>query len=107
MSDNVLGERLRQLRIEHKYSQKDVAELTGVTRSTYAGYENNNAPPDVFIIIKLAKLYKTSTDFILFGVTENFILPLEFKEVLNDLPHERINNFWEHLIEFARYLSKR
>jgi transcriptional regulator with XRE-family HTH domain len=83
-----------------------VSDLVETTRSTYAGYENDYAPPDVFILMKLAKLYNVSTDYILIG-ENGFYIPDEFKKILSEIDPLTINSFWTHLLEFAKYLSKK
>ena len=62
--------RLRELREDHDLSQNDVAKHLGMSQTGYSKYETGEVPPPVFVVIKLAKLYKTSTDYIL-GVTND------------------------------------
>ena len=37
-----IGNRIRQLRLEKGYSQKEMAALAGISYTTYSNYENNN-----------------------------------------------------------------
>lgn len=62
--------RLRELRVDNDMSQEDVAKYLGMSQTGYSKYEVGTVPPPVDIIIKLAKLYKTSTDYIL-GLTDD------------------------------------
>ena len=59
--------RIRNLR-EDK-TQKEVAEYLFCDQSLYSKYERGQRDVPVGIIIKLAKLYNTSTDYIL-GLTD-------------------------------------
>ncbi len=63
-------ERIRGLREDRDWTQQHVADLLCVNRRTYAAYENgvNNMSPET--LIKLAKLYQTSVDYLL-GLTNN------------------------------------
>ena len=57
--------RLRDLREDHDLSQQQVAEYLGMKQLQYSRYERGlrDIPSDV--LIRLALLYKTSTDYIL------------------------------------------
>lgn len=61
--------RLRELRIDNDMSQYDIAKHLNMSQTGYSKYETGEVPPSVHAIIKLAKLYKTSTDYIL-GLTD-------------------------------------
>jgi transcriptional regulator with XRE-family HTH domain len=60
-----IGERLKELRKQFDWTQKDVAEKLMVTRSAYAQYETDTKTPTVDTLRKLAELYKTSVDYII------------------------------------------
>ena len=62
--------RIKDLREDHDYSQKFVADYLNMKQPQYSRYERGlrDIPSD--ILIQLAKLYKTSTDYIL-GLTNN------------------------------------
>lgn len=62
--------RLRELRIDNDMSQEDVAKYLGMSQTGYGKYEIGAVPPPVEVVIKLAKLYKTSSDYIL-GLTND------------------------------------
>lgn len=73
-------ERLKSLRSKTAYSQEDVAKLIGSTRTTYAGYEQGKREPDNETLIRMARLFGVTTDYLL-GV-EN-IRSLEYNDVVN------------------------
>ncbi len=60
--------RIRNLREDNDKTQKEVAEYLFCDQSLYSKYERGLRDVPVSIIIKLAKLYETSTDYIL-GLT--------------------------------------
>lgn len=62
--------RLRDLREDHDFSQKYVAEYLSMKQPQYSRYERGLRDVPTDILIKLAKLYNTSTDYIL-GLTNN------------------------------------
>ena len=57
-------ERLKEARISVGYTQQQVADAMGITNSTYCGYETGKRQPDVAKIKQLAKILKTSGDFL-------------------------------------------
>lgn len=61
--------RIRNLREDSDKTQKEVADYLFCDQSLYSKYERGIRAVPVEIIIKLAKLYNTSTDYIL-GLTD-------------------------------------
>lgn len=62
-------ERIRNLREDHDKTQKEVADYLFCDQSLYSKYERGVREVPVGVIMKLAKLYGTSTDYIL-GLTD-------------------------------------
>ena len=62
--------RLRELRDEKDLTQTEIAKMLGMSQTGYSKYETgeNDIPTDV--LIKLAKFYNTSIDYLL-GQTDN------------------------------------
>lgn len=60
--------RIKDLREDHNLTQKEIAKILKISQRGYSHYEtgDNNIP--IEILIKLAKFYKVSTDYIL-GLT--------------------------------------
>lgn len=61
--------RIRDLREDHDLTQKEVADYLHIKQNTYSQYENGQRQLPLECLIALAKLYKTSTDYIL-GLTD-------------------------------------
>ena len=57
--------RLKELREEKDLSQKVVAEYLCVKQNTYSQYETGQRQIPIDALIKLAKFYNVSTDYIL------------------------------------------
>jgi len=83
---------IKELRIERKLKSKEVADAIGCTAVTYGRYESGERtlPPD--IIIRLAKFY---------GVTSDYILGIP------DASPERLSDYERELIDAARSADKR
>lgn len=61
--------RIRDLREDHDYTQEFVAKYLIMHRSVYRRYESGRREIPVWALLKLAELYKVSTDYIL-GLTD-------------------------------------
>ena len=61
--------RLKELRLAKQLYQEQVAQIIGVNKSTVSSYENDMRQPPYDTLIKLARLYHVSTDYLL-GVTD-------------------------------------
>lgn len=57
--------RLRVLRDNAELTQKELADLIGVSRSVYSKIETGQQEPTLTQLIALAKTFNTTTDFIL------------------------------------------
>ncbi len=60
--------RLRDLREDADLAQKQVAAYLGIDQRVYSNYETGKRAIPVCFVIALARMYGTSTDFIL-GLT--------------------------------------
>jgi len=65
LTENLLGKRLKELRIVYNFSQDYVAEVIGKTRQTYSHYETGRRNPSTATLYKLAALYNVSVDDLL------------------------------------------
>lgn len=70
------GYRLKELREKKKLSQLQVAKRLDITRASISSYENNIATPSVEILIKLALLYRVSTDYLL-GIDNRQVIVID------------------------------
>lgn len=61
--------------------QEQVANLIGVNKSAISTYENNSRQPSYEILVRLANLYRVSTDYLL-GQTD--IRSVEFSELTEE-----------------------
>ena len=58
-------ENIRSLRIDNGYTQKQVAEVLGVSQNTYSQYEIGVLNYPIDALMKLADLYEVSVDYLL------------------------------------------
>ena len=57
--------RIRELREDHDLTQREVAEMLGMSQTGYSKYETGENDVPVAILEKLADLYHTSVDYLL------------------------------------------
>ena len=58
-------ENIRNLRLDNGYTQKQIAEILGISQNTYSQYEIGVLNYPVDVVIKLADFYGTTTDYLL------------------------------------------
>ena len=61
--------RLKDLREDHDLSQQEVADYLQMKQPQYSRYERGLRDVPTDVLIRLARFYKTSTDYLL-GLTE-------------------------------------
>lgn len=61
----MLGDRIRELRKSHSLSQVELAKQLHVSKQTISNWENNNIPPSIDTLIRIATFFDVSTDYLL------------------------------------------
>lgn len=61
----ILGERLKELRLENNYTQKQIAEKLNIPSVTYLHYEKSQREPPLSLLCDIAVFYGTSVDYLL------------------------------------------
>ena len=59
------AEKLKRIRLKMNLTQKDVAEILGITRTAYANYEQGLREPDLLTLWKIADFFDVSVDYLL------------------------------------------
>lgn len=67
--------RLRDLREDHDLTQTQLVELLGMHKTTYTNYEQGKREIPFSLVIRLARLYDVSIDFIAEFTDEPLPLP--------------------------------
>ena len=63
----LIGDRIKQLRLDAKMTQPELAARLDVTRSAVAAYENNTRQPSFQVLIKLVEIFHVTTDYLILG----------------------------------------
>lgn len=62
-----VGKNIRQLRLERKLTQDDLAEQLHVTRQTVSNYETGKSKPDIDMMVEISAVLKTDIQTIIYG----------------------------------------
>ena len=61
----MLGQRINELRQAFGWNQVELAKRLGVAKQTVSNWENDNIQPSIEMLIRLAKLFNVTTDYLL------------------------------------------
>lgn len=114
----MFGERLRDMRIKNKVSQKKLADYLDVSRSAVSMWEINQSEPDIELIKKIAVFFNTTTDYLL-GKNDSKsddVKPEESRSLLSDDDikfalfngdQEITNEMYEEVKRFAQFIQEK
>lgn len=69
----MLNERIKELRRARALTQVDLASALSVTKQCVSNWENNNIQPSIDMLVKIAKYFSVSTDYLLCIDNHKFI----------------------------------
>ena len=61
----MLGHRICELRTSFGWSQVELAKRLKVAKQTVSNWENENIQPSIEMLVRLAKLFNVTTDYML------------------------------------------
>ncbi len=61
----MLGQKINELRLAFGWSQVALAKRLNITKQTVSNWENDNIQPSVEMLIRLAKIFNVTTDYLL------------------------------------------
>ncbi len=65
MSGKTAGEKLKELRLNCRMTQDDIAELLGMSRTSFSKYENGAANPPLNVLRKLSSIYNVPIEYLI------------------------------------------
>ena len=65
MNNNYLGKTIKELRIEEGISQRELGNRLNVCNQTVSFWESGQREPDLDTLLKIAKYFQVSTDYLL------------------------------------------
>jgi transcriptional regulator with XRE-family HTH domain len=65
--NNLIGKKIKSLRIEHGFNQKDLAKKLNITQSAYSRLERGETRIDIERVIKLGEIYNVEPTDLIFN----------------------------------------
>ena len=84
MANKQLAEKLKELRIKNKLTQKDVYEQLGISQSTFSSWEIGKSEPDAMTFLKLCKIYNVN-DILLEFTGESINSEVSVEKIMFDM----------------------
>lgn len=88
-----IGNRIKSLRLQTGYTQKELSEKIGLTPKMISFYEKSERTPPIDIVLKLVSIFNVSSDYLL-GISDN----PEGSEKSNNTNPSVSDNEWLQLI---------
>ena len=85
----LLTTQLRHLRGYNAVTQREIADALCIDRSTYTYYELGETQPSLLMLVRLARLYDVTTDYLL-GIQPEEKQPTPFERELLQL----VRKYW-------------
>lgn len=106
----IFADKLIQLRKKSGWSQEELAEQMGVSRQSISKWEGAQSIPDLEKIIRLAKLFSVSTDYLLLDEqgeeeAQSSERPSEERPTLRRVSMEQANAFMEIKAKTAGWIA--
>jgi len=61
----MLNEKIKELRLSYKLNQVEMAKALGVSKQCVSNWENDNVLPSIEMLVKIAKFFNVSSDYLL------------------------------------------
>lgn len=97
-----LGDLIKDLRLNKEFSQQEVADKVGISRSVLSQYENNIVEPTAYVVKKFAIFFDVTSDYLL-GIEDDF----GARATMSQSDVERYSEEEKDLIKKYRSLDKR
>ena len=100
-----VGERLKRIRLEHNFTQKQIADYLGFKQGQIAKLESNERTLKSDSLIKLSNLYRCSPEYIILGIGEYSKTNLAFRSNEKNLSLDDIAEM-NRIIDNLEFLSR-
>lgn len=65
MNNNYIGKTIKELRLDEGISQRELGKRLGVSNQAVSFWECGQREPDLDMLLKIAKYFQVTTDFLL------------------------------------------
>ncbi len=77
-----LGEKIMILRKKHKISQRQFAEILGISHANFPNYESNRYKPSLEMLVKIADYFNVSLDSLVRDEVNDASFIIQDREIL-------------------------
>lgn len=103
-----IGERITQLRKQHQLSQDELAKKISVSRTIIGNYERGTNTPSIEVLLKLAKAFNVSVDYLigegqLSRIDNDLLKRIEDIEQLDEQTREHLFFLIDNVIKAAKF----
>ena len=95
----MLSKRINELRTARGWSQVELAHRLQISKQTVSNWENDNIQPSVDMLLRLARVFCVSTDYLL-GLEDTPRLDV------GGLPQEVVAHLGQLIADYRRILSE-
>ncbi len=93
--NETFGGRVKYLMRSLKISREELAEKTGVHRSTISRYLNDEMVPGGVVLLELARALNTTSDYLIGNYIDNSVPEIDY-EITVDFVSKHVNDWsWE------------
>lgn len=78
------GNRIRQLRIQHRYTQEEFAKTLNVDRSNLSRIESGKRGCSLELLLQISELFDATLDYLILGKTTTGVFPIDAREQLKE-----------------------
>ena len=100
-----VGERINELRKQQKLSQVQIAKALGISRQAVSKWENDQSLPDTLMMIQLADLLKTDSEYLATGRHSQLNKPPNVITMVQKVDHV-VEKIVERIVEVERVIEK-
>lgn len=92
MTEETFAERLKRIRKENRYTQRELASISNISLQTIRNYEQGVSEPISRYLIELSLILEVSPEYLLFGNDDTNACQIEMKS-----ERFKLNNSYEML----------
>ena len=95
-----IKDRIKEARLNKKYTQEQLANLIGVAKSTVTGYEKGNSSPSIDIFCKIMSVLDVDANYMYQDDTD-FPLQVSYEEMKHIDKYRDLDNHGKEMVDFT------
>ena len=95
-----IKDRIKEARLNKKYTQEQLANLIGVAKSTVTGYEKGNSSPSIDIFCKIMSVLDVDANYMYQDDTD-FPLQVSYEEMKHIEKYRDLDDHGREMVDFT------